>query len=432
MSPVQLIRKVQNKSPLKTDEINELISGFHKGSVPEYQMSAFLMAVYYQGLSSSEKMDLTKAYINSGVHIDWGEKSSECIDKHSTGGTGDKTSIVLAPLLAASGYYVPMMAGRGLGHTGGTLDKLESLKGYSTDLPLEQFKKTVSGFGGSIIGQTSELCPADKKLYALRDVTATVSSLPLITASIVSKKVAEGVKSIVYDVKTGSGAFIKDFKASKELATSLVETSKSLGLKACALITDMSQPLGRNVGNALEMKECFEILKWTDDAQEKYQDTIELTLRLGAHLLSIKDSKPEEEHYEKLLELLKNGKAYTKALEIFKAQGWTGEDLKISKNHIDFTMSAANGFITAMDNESIGWASVELGGGRKVLEDKIDPEVGFYFNKKIGDAVSPKDSLVRVYYNSEEKLQKALHLLEKSFTFSSDKIQPPQLIQERI
>jgi len=432
MSPVQLIRKVQNKSTLKTEEINKLIDGFHKGHVPEYQMSAFLMAVYYQDLSPREKMDLTKAYINSGVHLDWKEHSNNCIDKHSTGGTGDKTSMILAPLLAAAGYFVPMMAGRGLGHTGGTLDKLESLSGYSTDLSLDEFKKTVETFGGAIIGQTKDLCPADKKLYALRDVTATVSSLPLITASIVSKKVAEGVSSIVYDVKTGSGAFIKNYDESKKLAESLVETSKALGLKACALITDMSQPLGRTVGNSLEMLECFEILKWTKKAQNEYSDTIELTLRLAAHLLKTKDNAPEEDHYNTLKELLINEKAYEKAVEIFKAQGWNGDEPKVSNKIYEFKHKDNDSFICAIDNESIGWASVELGGGRKVLEDEIDHEVGFYFNKKLGDSVTKGESIVQVYYNSEDKLKKSLILLEKAFEFGDKPVEKPLLIQERI
>jgi pyrimidine-nucleoside phosphorylase len=432
VSPVQLIRKVQDKKPLTEDEINSLIKGFHKGDVPEYQMSAFLMAVYYQGLNPEEKMNLTKSYINSGVHIDWGSKSSNCIDKHSTGGTGDKTSMILAPLLASLGYFVPMMAGRGLGHTGGTLDKLESLKGFNTDLSLENFKKTVLEFGGAIIGQTDELCPADKKLYALRDVTATVSSLPLITASIVSKKVAEGVKSIVYDVKTGSGAFIKKFEDSVELAESLVNTSHSLGLKACALITDMSQPLGRNVGNALEMKECFEILQWTDKAQSDYDDTIELTLRLGAHLLQTKDGRPEEDHYLSLKENLKNGTAYKKAQEIFRAQGWNSEPPKYSKNTEDLKIDNSKGYISAIDNEKVGWASVELGGGRKVLKDKIDPEVGFYFHKKLGDKVNPNEALVTVYYNSDERLEGSLKLLSNAFEFSDEPVKTPTLILKRI
>ena len=432
MSPVQLIRKVQNKTTLTKKEIHDLIEGFQRGNIPKYQMSAFLMAVYYQGLSSEEKMNLTQSYIDSGVHIDWSKESSNCIDKHSTGGTGDKTSMILAPLLASLGYFVPMMAGRGLGHTGGTLDKLESLKGYDTNLSLTDFKKTVLKNGGAIIGQTNELCPADKKLYALRDVTATVSSLPLITASIVSKKVAEGVKSIVYDVKTGSGAFIKKFDDSVELANSLVDTSNSLDLKACALITDMSQPLGRNVGNALEMEECFDILKWTDKSQEDYKDTIELTLRLGSHLLHTKDNKPEEEHYKSLLENLKNGKAYKKALEIFKSQGWNGDPLKVSENSINLKLDKAHGFIESIDNESVGWASVELGGGRKVLGDKIDSEVGFYFYKKLGDKVTPEDPLVKVFYNSEEKLSASLKLLSKAFQFSEKAPNPPKLIQKRI
>ena len=432
MSSVRLIRKIQNKIALSKKEIHTLIEDFHNGEVPEYQMSAFLMAVYYQGLSSQEKMDLTQSYINSGVSIDWGPMANNCIDKHSTGGTGDKTSIILAPLLASAGYSVPMMAGRGLGHTGGTLDKLESLKGYNTNLSLEEFKKTVLNHGGSIVGQTNELCPADKKLYALRDVTATVSSVPLITASIVSKKVAEGIKSIVYDVKTGSGAFIKKYEGSLKLANSLVETSKNLGLKACALITDMSQPLGRNVGNALEMRECFEILKWTNEAQKNYPDTIELTLSLGAYLLHIKDGKPEKKHYEHLLEHLKTKKAYEKALEIFKNQGWNGDPLKISKKTIDFKLDKAKGYLTSIDNETIGWASVELGGGRKILGDKIDSEVGFYFYKKLGDAVSPNEPLLKIHYNSEKKLQSSIKLLSEAFGFGTDPSDLPKLIQKRI
>lgn len=432
MNPVQLIRKVQNKTELTSDEINSLVKNYHLGQVPEYQMSAFLMAVYYQGLNKNEKMNLTKAYINSGVQLNWEELSDKCVDKHSTGGTGDKTSMILAPLLASVGLYVPMMAGRGLGHTGGTLDKLESLKGYNTQLSLKDFKSCVINHGASIIGQTKDLCPADKKLYALRDVTATVSSLELITASIVSKKVAEGVSSIVYDVKTGSGAFIKDFAESIKLAESLVKTSESLGLKACALITDMSEPLGRNVGNALEMKECFEILNYTEQARKDYADTIELTLRLGAFLLHTRDSKPENEHYEKLLTSLESGKVLDVAKTMFKAQGWTGAELKISEKTYDFKVLESDGFVKSIDNEKIGWACVELGGGRKFLEDTVDPEVGFYFYKKIGDVVKPNEPLVKVYYNSKDKLDASLKLLEEAFTFSQESVSPKELIQRRI
>lgn len=432
ISPALLIRKVQDKIPLSKDEIYAMIHGFAEDQIPDYQMSAFLMAIYFQGVTTKEKEHLTQAYLESGIKMDW-PKDFDFIDKHSTGGTGDKTSMILNPLLASMGYKVPMMAGRGLGHTGGTLDKLESLKGYNASLSLEDFKKTVLETGGAIIGQTGDFCPADKKIYALRDVTSTVSSLPLITASIVSKKIAEGARALIYDVKTGSGAFVKDFEKSKELAQSLVDVSEGMGAKAIALITDMSQPLGRYVGNACEMYECFEILKNTEAVYHEFEDTIELTLHLTARLIyRIEDGGSYDDIYKKCKEALCSGKAYPKAKEIFIAQGWDGVEPKLHTQFYDFSLPNAQGFISSMDNESIGWASVELGGGRKKLEDKIDPEVGFYFYKKLGDAINPSDALVRIYYNDKEKLETAKQMLSGAFEFTKTPVQKPKLIQDII
>jgi pyrimidine-nucleoside phosphorylase len=431
VSATLLIRKVQEKKTLSKDEIFSLIRGFEKGDIPDYQMSAFLMAVYYQGVSQQEKEFLTSALLTSGKQMEWPE-GSHYVDKHSTGGTGDKTSLILAPLLAALGYKVPMMSGRGLGHTGGTLDKLESLKGLSTDLSLKDFEMLTEKHNLSFIGQTKELCPADKKLYALRDVTCTVSSIPLITASIVSKKIAEGVKGLVYDVKTGSGAFIKDFDASKKLAESLVETSKGLGAQSVALITDMSQPLGRYVGNTCEMYECFEIMKDPENNYKAFEDTVELTLHLTARLVHIYESNSSyDEVYQKVKATLWSKKPYEIALSIFKDQGWNGDMPKLHDKFIDWSPKE-NGHLKSMNNEQVGWASVALGAGRKVLTDQVDPDVGFYFYKKIGDEITSDEPLVRIYYNSEEKLKKSTELLAGAFVFSKEKVAKPKLIQDVI
>lgn len=425
-----LIRKVQNKTPLTKEEITNLIRGFEKGSIPEYQMSAFLMAVYYQDLSLEEKEHLTNALLTSGHQMKWPTEKAHYVDKHSTGGTGDKTSLILAPLLAALGYKVPMMSGRGLGHTGGTLDKLESLTGLRTDLSLTEFEELTKKYNLAFIGQTKELCPADKKLYALRDVTCTVSSLPLITASIVSKKIAEGVKGLVYDVKTGSGAFIKNFEDSKKLAESLVQTSEKLGAKSVALITDMSQPLGRYVGNRCEMFECFKILENSSEHKELFKDTTELSLHLTARLMEIHEpDQSYDDLYNKAKDCLESGAPLKIAEEIFKTQGWNGSYPELHNQFEDWSPKE-NGFIKSMENETIGWASVALGAGRRLLTDKVDPDVGFYFYKKTGDKLGENTPLVRIFYSDKTKLEAAKKLLETAFVFSEAPTEKPQLIQE--
>lgn len=426
--PTVLIRKVQNKSSLTKEEIFSLVNGFKEGIIPEYQMSAFLMAVFFQGVSQTEKEHLTLALLESGKQMEW-PLHSRFVDKHSTGGVGDKTSIIIAPLLTAMGYKVPMMSGRGLGHTGGTLDKLESLPHVSTDFSLDVFEKRTLDYGLCFIGQTDELTPADKKIYALRDVTSTVSSLPLITASIVSKKIAEGVKGLVYDVKTGTGAFIKSHGESMELAKSLVETSESLGAKSVAVISDMSQPLGRWVGNKLEMLECFEILQGKERAHELYADTIELSIHLCARLISLYEDKTYEEIYGSVKSTLKTDKPLEILSTILKEQGWQGMLPKADTAHEDFFVEET-GFISSMNTEQIGWAGVALGVGRKSLQDQIDPHVGFYFHKKLGDQVDPKEPVLKIYYNDKKKLENCKELLKSAFEISSEKIEPPQLIQD--
>ncbi len=426
--PTVLIRKVQDQIPLTKEEIFALIKGFQDESVPAYQMSALLMAIYYKGITKQEKVWLTEALMKSGETLSWPDENY--IDKHSTGGVGDKVSIILAPLLAAMGFKLPMMAGRGLGHTGGTIDKLESI-GVNTGLSIDDFKKYTNENQFCIIGQTKDICPADKKLYALRDVTCTVSSLPLITASIVSKKIAEGVKGIVYDVKTGSGAFMKAKEDSITLAESLVETSKGLGAKSIAVITDMSQPLGRYVGNSLEMFECFEILDNKKLAYSDYKDTSLVTLELAARITALIKNVDYKKAYETAKTKLHDGSTKELLYKALKNQGWNGEIPKPQEKFHEFKASKS-GYISSFDNEQIGWAGVALGAGRKNLQSIIDPHVGFYFNKKISSSVNEGECLVKVYYNDPDKLNDALKLLENSIMITETKTEEPKLIQDII
>ncbi len=372
---IDLIEKKQRDEELTTEEIRELISGFTNGNIPDYQVSAWLMAVYFQGMSTRETRDLTRAMGESGVKVDFSDLGAVTVDKHSTGGVGDKLSFLVAPLVAAAGVPVPMISGRGLGHTGGTLDKLESIPGLQTAVSVEKFKQQVADIGLAIISQTDSLVPADKKLYSLRDVTVTVKSLPLICSSILSKKVAEGAKGLVLDITTGSGAVLQELREARVLGRALVEYGNAMGVRTVGLVTDMDAPLGQEVGNALEIRECSQILS----SGTGPDDLIELTMALGSRMLVLgrrASTLPEAESM--LRELLTSGKGFVKWQEMVEAQGGDPVALeqldKLPKARYQREITAdKSGVVQRVDALIIGKYSVMLGAGRRMVDDVIDP-----------------------------------------------------------
>jgi pyrimidine-nucleoside phosphorylase/thymidine phosphorylase len=383
-------------------------------------MSAWLMAVLLRGMTRTELAALTETMLNSGQVLDFSELSASKADKHSTGGVGDKTSLIIAPIVAAAGLYVPMISGRGLGHTGGTLDKLESIPGFNVNLSVTDFRRVLAECGAGLIGQTAEIAPADKKLYALRDVTGTVESPYLICASIMSKKLAEGIDVLVLDVKTGSGAFMKSEKDAVFLAELMVETGQRLGKRVSALITDMDQPLGRAVGNALEVAECIDVLNGNgpDDLRELSLVLSASMFLLGKSVRSIAEGRGLAE------QMITTGKAREKFREIIRLQGGNAaviDDpgvLPQAKQKAEIK-SPASGFVTSMMCEQIGTAGVLLGGGRARKEDSVDPAVGIIIHKKVGDSVSAGESLCTIYYNSVERMANAAPMIEKSYTIAA-------------
>jgi len=419
MHVTDLIRKKRDGGELQRAEIEFLVEGYTRDRIPDYQMSAWLMAVVLRGMSRAELAALTESMLNSGKVMDFSSLPAAKVDKHSTGGVGDKTSLVLAPMVAAAGVYVPMISGRGLGHTGGTLDKLESIPGFNVNLSTTEFRRVLGDCGTAMIGQTPEIAPADKKLYALRDVTGTVESPYLICASIMSKKLAEGIDALVLDVKTGSGAFMKSEKDAVFLAELMVETGQRLGKKITALITDMSQPLGHAVGNALEVAECLEVLNGKGP-----KDLRELCLALAAWMfLLVHRVKTVDEGRELAEEMLRSGKAKEKFRQMIKIQGGNEkvvDDSSIlpkAKQHVDLA-SADSGFVAAIECEQIGTAGVLLGGGRAKKEDSVEPAVGIIIHKKLGDRVTAGDALCTVHFNSTERMENALPLILKSYTIA--------------
>lgn len=403
MTIYDIIYKKRNNQKLSSEEIEYVITKYTCGEMPDYQMSAFLMAAFIRGLDTEETSALTLAMRDSGKVMDLSDIDGIKVDKHSTGGVGDGTSLIAAPLAACAGLVVPMMAGRGLGHTGGTLDKLESMPGFNVNLSESQFKRQLKKIGVAIIGQTSEIAPADKKIYALRDVTATVDSLPLISASIMSKKLAEGCDALILDIKTGSGAFMKDLSSARQLAQSMVNTGRVFGKKVSAVISDMNQPLGTAVGNELELKQSVEILK----GSELPKDFFELSLELAARMLISGNVEKDLTAAKSILrQYLKNGKAFEKFLSIVEAQGG---DIRIidklegiSKSRKEDILSPQKGYINSINTQSIGLAGILTGAGRKTKEDKIDYSAGFVIHKKIGDFVEINEPLATVYYNTAD------------------------------
>jgi pyrimidine-nucleoside phosphorylase len=416
MHVTDLIRRKRDGGELQRSEIEFLINGYTRDAIPDYQMSAWLMAVLIRGMSRAELAALTESMLNSGQVLDLSDLPAPKVDKHSTGGVGDKTSLVLAPVVAAGGLYVPMISGRGLGHTGGTLDKLESIPGFNVNLSVTDFRRVLAQCGASMIGQTAEIAPADKRLYALRDVTGTVESPYLICASIMSKKLAEGIDALVLDVKTGSGAFMKSEKDAVFLAELMVETGQRLGKRIVALITDMSQPLGRAVGNANEVAECIDILNGKGP-----DDLCELCLVLSAWMFVMgKRVKSVEEGRELAEGLIASGKAREKFREMIRLQGGNPnviDDQKLlpQAKYQAVIASPSSGYIVSTMCEEIGTACVLLGGGREKKEDPVDPAVGIMVHKKPGDKVSAGEPLCTVHYNSAERLERARPLILRSY-----------------
>lgn len=432
MRMVDLIEKKRDGKTLTTEEINFVINGFTNGSVPDYQMSAFAMAVFLKGMTEKEYSDLTMAMVHSGDTIDLSHIEGIKVDKHSTGGVGDTTTLVLGPLVASLDVPVAKMSGRGLGHTGGTIDKLEAVEGFHVELTEEEFIKQVNDIKVAVIGQTGDLTPADKKLYALRDVTATVDSIPLISSSIMSKKIAAGADAIVLDVKTGAGAFMKDIDDARDLAKAMVKIGNNVGRQTVAIISDMSQPLGLAIGNALEVKEAIDTLKG-----EGPKDLEELCLILGSQMVVLaKKAETLDEARAKLVENMKNGKA----LEVFKkfliAQGGDGSVVDDPSRlpqakYIQEVVAKEDGYVSRIVADAVGTAAMKLGAGRATKESVIDLAVGLMLNKKVGDAVKKGESLVTVYSNTEDISEVEKDLLE-NIILSIEKVEEPTLVYDLI
>ncbi len=426
MTAYEIIKKKRDGGALSRKELEFIIDGYIKGFIPEYQVSALLMAIYFQGANEEEIFALTDIMLHSGKTLDLSFIDGIRIDKHSTGGVGDKVSIILAPLLASAGVIVPMISGRGLGHTGGTADKLESLPGFKVELSLSEVLEIIEKHGLVMATQSPEIAPADRLLYSLRDVTATVDSIPLIASSIMSKKLAEDLQGLVLDVKLGSGAFMKDREKARELAELMVKIGNRYGVKTVAVITDMSEPLGRTVGNSLEIKESILALRgrWPEDLKE-------VTLNLGAWALWLRDvisgnATQDIKDYIKILEsLIDDGSAFSKFVEMLEAQGGNPEiafrpGLLPVARFTEHVMSPEEGYISGLNAELIGLASLHLGAGRKKKDEAIDHSAGIVLNKKTGDYVKKGEPIAIFHFNKEEDFEEAKALFLKAMSFSQD------------
>lgn len=408
MKMIDIISKKRLGMELTTEEINFFVEKYTEGSIPEYQVSALLMAIYFQKMNMRETADLTMAMVNSGDVLDLSNIEGIKVDKHSTGGVGDTTTLVLTPMVAALGIPVAKMSGRGLGHTGGTIDKLESFEGFSVEITEEKFIENVNKNKIAIMGQTADLAPADKKLYALRDVTSTVENISLISSSIMSKKIAAGADCIVLDVKIGDGAFMKCYEDAKELAEAMVNIGKNVGRNTVAVISDMDQPLGLAVGNALEVKEAIDTLKGVGP-----KDLLELCLTLGSNMVVLAEkAKTVEEAREMLLKVIEDGSALKKLREFIESQGGNGNqvdntELLPKAKYIVEVKSEVDGYVSKIDSERIGLIAMELGAGRATKEDTVDLAVGIVLNKKRSDKVAKGDVLAYIHSNDEGKIEKA-------------------------
>lgn len=433
MRMVDLILKKRNGGELTREEIDFFIQGYTREEIPDYQVSALLMAIYYQGMTALETSMLTEAMVASGERVDLSEIKGHITDKHSTGGVGDKTTIVLAPLVASAGIPVAKMSGRGLGHTGGTIDKLESFSGFNVELERQQFIKQVNQIGVAVIGQSGNLTPADKKLYALRDVTATVESIPLIASSIMSKKIAAGADSIVLDVKVGKGAFMKEESEARKLAQAMVNIGKNVGRKTIAVISDMNQPLGYAIGNALEVKEAIMTLRG-----EGPKDLQELSLTLGAHMLVLAEKVSTfEEGYKLLQTKIANGEALAKLKELVTAQNGDGRmvddpSLLPKAEHEIEILASQSGVVSQIECADIGTAAMLLGAGRPTKEAKIDLAVGIILHKKIGDSVRMGEPIATLHVNERDQVERVKKLVIDSIQISEGRVSLPQLILDVI
>lgn len=434
MRIVDLIRKKRDGHELAREEIQFIVRGYTEAQFPDYQVSAWLMAVLLRGMTGQEIATLTEAMLHSGVTLDWSDLPGKKVDKHSTGGVGDKTSLILAPIVAAGGLLVPMISGRGLGHTGGTLDKLEAIPGFNVNLAPDRMRQVLAKCGMVLVGQTEKIVPADKKMYALRDVTGTVESPALICASIMSKKIAEGIDALVLDVKTGSGAFMKKETDAVHLAKLMVETGVRIGKRMVALITDMDQPLGLYVGNALEVIECIEVLKGGGPA-----DLRDLSIELSAWMFYLGDKSASVDEGRKLAQqTIANGSAFDKFCEVTQLQGGSADALRdprklpTARNRREIRSQAA-GYVHTIQSEQVGIASLVLGGGREKKEDNIDPAVGIVLHKKVGDAVAENEPICTLHYNSDSRLGEAESLIRSSYAISTSRATAPaKLIRQVI
>jgi pyrimidine-nucleoside phosphorylase len=430
MRPQDLIEKKRDGKELTRDEIAFLIRGYTRDEIPDYQMAAWLMAGFLRGLSDAETQALFEEMLYSGDVLTHDHVAAPKVDKHSTGGVGDKTSLVIAPIAAACGVAVPMISGRALAHTGGTLDKLEAIPGFRTDLSLTEFKDVLARCGLALIGQTKEIAPADRKLYALRDLTATVPSRPFICASIMSKKLAEGIDGLVLDVKTGNGALIREFEESKKLAEALVSIGRQMGKRVTALITDMNQPLGRWVGNAVETFESIEMLQGNLEG-----DFAELCLELAARMIVVSglETNPDKAKQQSR-EAITSGQAMEKFKAVIEAQGGDPHvcnDPKLLPQATKQQIITAprSGFVSSIETEEIGRIVMDWGGGRRRLEDKIDYGVGLYIHAKLGDEVKAGDPLVTAYFNDESKLEEMRARVVKAYRIEEAKPKLEPLIK---
>ncbi|WP_141593688.1 thymidine phosphorylase [Myxococcus sp. AB056] len=433
MQPYELIKAKRDGGRLEPADIRAFIEAYTAGTVADYQMAAMCMAIFFRGMDSRELGAWARAMLESGEVLDLSDTPGVKVDKHSTGGVGDKVSLSLAPLAAACGVPVPMISGRGLGHTGGTLDKLESIPGFNVNLPTSEYRRLVREVNCCLIGQTAQVAPADKKLYALRDVTATVDCIPLIASSIMSKKLAEGIDALVLDVKVGSGAFMKRDEDARTLAKTMIGLGAEMGKKVVALLTDMDQPLGRKVGNALEVIEAVDMLR--GNAPEDYT---EVTYALTAEMLVLgKKAATVEEAREKLRKVVEDGSAVRKLKEIVQVQGGDPRSiddyslLPQAKATVD-VVALRDGFVTGIDTEGVGMAAVALGAGRQRTDSKIDPAVGFTLLKKSGESVKQGEPLVRVHYNDAAPLENVKARLLAAYRFGDVAPVARPLIRERV